>query len=55
MRAAEEVLMDSRLIRMSRAGFHAFMRYLAGPATAVPEMAEVVRRRAPWEEGGSKR
>src|SRR5258708_31679635 len=54
VRAAEEVLMETARIRMSRAGFKAFMAALSGPATAVPEIVELFRRAAPWETRGSK-
>ncbi len=36
-------------IRMSPAGFKAFMAALSGPATPVPEMIELFQRAAPWE------
>jgi uncharacterized protein (DUF1778 family) len=49
VRAAEDVLMDTMPIRMSPAGFKAFIAALCGPATAVPEMIELFRRPAPWE------
>jgi uncharacterized protein (DUF1778 family) len=49
VRAAEDVLMESAPIRMSPTGFKAFMEVLAKPAVAVPEMTEVLRRKAPWE------
>ncbi len=51
VRAAEDVLMESRLIRMSPEGFAAFMDALSAPAAPVPEMVELVRRPAPWEQG----
>ena len=50
VRAAEEAILDQAPIRMSVDGFEAFMQVLSGPATAVPEMVEVLSRRAPWEE-----
>jgi uncharacterized protein (DUF1778 family) len=49
VRAAEDVLMEAAPIRMSPAGFKAFMAALSGPATAVPEIVELFRRTAPWE------
>jgi uncharacterized protein (DUF1778 family) len=55
VRAAEEVLMESTLVRMSPSGFNAFMKALAEPATAVPEMVELLKRRAPWETSGSRK
>src|SRR5258707_15594472 len=54
VRAAEEVLMETAPIRMSRAGFKAFMAALSGPAKPVPEMLELFRHAAPWEARGSK-
>jgi uncharacterized protein (DUF1778 family) len=53
VRAAEDVLMETAPIRMSPAGFKAFMAALSGPATPVPEMIELVQRAAPWETSGS--
>ena len=52
VRAAEEALMDNVLIRMSEAGFADFVGALDAPARPVPEMVELLRRRAPWENGG---
>ena len=49
VRAAEEVLMENRLIRMSPEGFAEFMAALSGPASPVPEMVESIKRPAPWE------
>jgi uncharacterized protein (DUF1778 family) len=54
VRAAEDVLMEAMPIRMSPAGFKAFMAALSGPAAPVPEMDELFRRTAPWEAAGSK-
>jgi uncharacterized protein (DUF1778 family) len=54
VRAAEDVLMETMPVRMSAAGFKAFTAALSGPATAVPEIVELFRRRAPWEARGSK-
>jgi uncharacterized protein (DUF1778 family) len=47
LRAAEDVLMENRLIRMSPDGFACFMDALSGPAEPVPEIAELDRRPAP--------
>ena len=49
VRAAEDVLMDSGLVRMSTESFEAFVSVLAAPAAPVPELVELVRRPAPWE------
>lgn len=51
VRAAEDVLMENRLIRMSPAGFADFMAVLAAPAVPVAEMVQLARRPAPWEPG----
>lgn len=51
VRAAEDVLMENRLIRMSPQGFADFMAVLSGPATPVPEMVALAKRPAPWESG----
>ncbi len=51
VRAAEDVLMENRLIRMSLDGFAAFMDVLAVPAAPVSEMVELTKRPAPWEVG----
>lgn len=51
VRAAEDVLMENGLVRMSADGFAAFMATLAAPAAPVPQMAEVAQRPAPWEPG----
>lgn len=55
VRAAEDVLMESTLVRMSPSGFNAFMKALAAPAAAVPEMVELLKRPAPWEASGSRK
>ncbi|WP_430642512.1 DUF1778 domain-containing protein [Bradyrhizobium frederickii] len=53
VRAAEDVLMETAPIRMSPAGFKAFMATLSGPAAPVPEMVELFERAAPWESNAS--
>jgi uncharacterized protein (DUF1778 family) len=54
VRAAEDALMETVPVRMSPAGFKAFLTALSGPATAVPEIVELFQRPAPWEARGSK-
>jgi uncharacterized protein (DUF1778 family) len=49
VRAAEDVLMETAPIRMSPAGFKAFMVAFSGPTIPVPEMIELFQRAAPWE------
>jgi len=51
VRAADNVLMENRLIRMSADGFAEFMSVLSAPAVAVAEMVELAKRPAPWEPG----
>jgi uncharacterized protein (DUF1778 family) len=55
VRAAEEVLMENHLIRMTPEGFAQFLSALSGPATPVAEMVELARRPAPWEPGYAAR
>ena len=49
VRAAEDVLMETTPVRMSSSGFKAFLNALSAPAASVPEMVEVLSRKAPWE------
>ena len=49
VRAAEDVLIESTLLHMTQSGFRSFMKALAAPPVPVPEIVEVLRRRAPWE------
>lgn len=51
VRAAEEVVMEQGLIRMSPEGFANFMAILSSPPTIVSEMMEVLKRPALWEPG----
>ena len=51
VRAAEDILMENRLIRMSQEGFAAFLAALSAPAAPVPEMVDLAKRPAPWESG----
>ncbi|MEO8926599.1 MAG: DUF1778 domain-containing protein, partial [Caulobacteraceae bacterium] len=49
VRAAEDVIMQSAPIRMSPAGFDAFMAIVSGPPTAPSELVKILERKAPWE------
>lgn len=51
VRAAEDAIIESAMVRMSPRGFTAFMAALGAPPRAVPEMVQVMRRKAPWENG----
>ncbi len=49
VRAAEEVLLERALVRMSASGFGAFARAIAGRGRPVRELVAVLKRKAPWE------
>lgn len=51
VRAAEEAIIDSAVIRMSSAGFKAFADAISGPAKPVAKMVAMLKRKAPWERG----
>lgn len=53
VRAAVEVVMENRLIRMSPDGFADFLAVLSNPPAPVPEIVELATRPAPWEAGYS--
>ena len=55
VRAAEEVVMENRMIRMSSEGFADFMAVLSAPAAAVPDMVDTLKRSAPWEAGYTRK
>jgi uncharacterized protein (DUF1778 family) len=50
VREAEMLILDRTMITMSAEGFKAFMDEIDSPATAVPEMVEQLKRKAPWEK-----
>lgn len=50
VRAAEDVLMEQRLVRMSADGFAHFIEHLARPAEAVPVLVDILKRPAPWDQ-----
>lgn len=50
LRAAEEVLMERTLVRMSPEAFTAFRAAIEAPAEPVPELVDLLRRPAPWED-----
>ncbi|SMC36944.1 DUF1778 domain-containing protein [Novosphingobium sp. B1] len=49
VRAAEDVLMDKGLVRMSGESLAEFIALLEQPAEAVPALVDVLRRPAPWD------
>ena len=50
VRAAEEVLLEQRVVRMSAEDFEAFKAAVTAPGKAVAEMVELFRRPAPWDQ-----
>jgi uncharacterized protein (DUF1778 family) len=49
VRAAEEVILDNHVIRMSTEAFAEFMDVVSRPAKPIPELLELYKRSAPWE------
>ncbi len=52
VRAAEEVVMEQALVRMSADGFASFIAAVTAPAAPVPALVALFGRRAPWEAAG---
>jgi uncharacterized protein (DUF1778 family) len=50
VRAAEDVVLEAALIRMSPADFKAFSDSLSEPPVVVPDIVRIMRRKAPWEK-----
>lgn len=46
--AAEEVILESTLVRMSAEGFRSFEEAIAAPGRAVPGLVDVLGRVPPW-------
>jgi uncharacterized protein (DUF1778 family) len=55
VRAAEDVVMENRLLRMSSEGFADFLAAVSGSPVAVPEIVELAKRPAPWEPGSGRK
>jgi uncharacterized protein (DUF1778 family) len=49
VRAAEEAILETTLIRMSPAGFEEFVKALSTPPRKVPQIVELMKRKTPWE------
>jgi uncharacterized protein (DUF1778 family) len=49
VRAAEEVVMENQIIRLDSETFAQFMEIINRPAEPVPEILELMKRKAPWE------
>lgn len=50
VRAAEEAILENTPIRMSPAGFKAFVEAISGPAKPVSAMVELFKRKPVWEQ-----
>lgn len=55
VRAAEEAIIETALVRMTPKGFQAFLKALSAPPRPVPEIVELLKRKAPWEPGPKQR
>jgi len=55
VRAAEDVLLEERLVRMTADGFAAFMAHINESVSAIPELVDVLKRPAPWESPSDER
>ncbi len=49
--AAEDIVKETTVVRMSPQEFGAFMAAIEAPATVVPELIELFKRKAPWATG----
>lgn len=54
VRAAEEVLIDQRLVKMSREGFAAFQDVISSEPAIVSEIVELASRTPPWSSDRKK-
>jgi len=48
---AEDTLADRRVFRLEEAAWAEFTAILDRPARRIPELAELLNERAPWDEG----
>lgn len=48
---AEDTLADRRVFRLDAAAWTEFTAILDRPARRIPELAELLNERAPWDEG----
>ena len=54
VRAAEDAILEQGLVRMSDAGFDAFMSAIDAPSERILEMADLANRSAPWDIAETK-
>jgi len=52
VRAAEAVIMENALLRMSPEGFNRFVTLISAPGRPVRSMVKLLKRKPPWESGG---
>ena len=50
VRAAEDAIMETSLIRVSPEAFDAFVAALDAPGKPIPALVELLRRPAPWDK-----
>lgn len=50
VRAAEDAILETSLIRVSPEAFEAFVAALDAPGKPIPALVELLRRPAPWEK-----
>ncbi len=48
--AAEAVVLEQTLVKLSPEAFTAFTAAISAPAEAVPALVEILSRKAPWED-----
>ena len=48
-RQAEEALLDQRVFFLEPQAYEAFLALLDAPAKPVPQLTELMRRKAPWD------
>lgn len=51
VRAAEQAIMETMVVRMSEEGFASFMDAVAAPGQPVPELVALFSQPAPWDAG----
>ena len=49
VRAAEDAILESSLVRMGAEGYRQFHEALSGPAKTVPELVALFRKKMPWD------
>lgn len=54
VRAAEDAILETSLIRVSPEAFEAFVAALDAPGKPIPALVELLRRPAPWEQAAEQ-